>query len=248
MDKPLPELPHKTHRSHKHPQPNTNWATLSVDAQEHLHKFILHALEESDDAVPQDEWEEWATGVEHALRDLGERISLGGWLVGIRRAKMLRIREKAERLMAKKVQGSDTVISRKDDGPSSVRGKGSQPNGNEPGYFTLGRYNGKSAGQASQTSEAEPSFKETLQSLRTQATTLRASPGPKPTAKHLLLTVAPPGRMPVTDQSDAEEYEFPRSQFTCSFFPGVFAMPQAGDSEEDEHGVILYGLDTWDGE
>jgi 1-phosphatidylinositol-3-phosphate 5-kinase len=244
MDKPLPDLPEsKTLRGLKHVPPNANWATLSVDGREHLHRFILHALEEAKDTLPEDEWEEWAVGVEHALAELGERISLGGWLVGLRRMRMCRMQEMMEHNMAKKIQSSDAGTSRRDDG-GSPRGKGAQAQSaqDEPGFFTLGRHSGKGTGQSPQPTGL--SLRESLQNLRTQAA-LNSAPGPKPTAKHLLLTVAPPGRMPVVQQSDTEEYEFPRSRFSCTFFPGVFAMPQAIDSEEDEYGNILYGLDTW---
>ena len=200
----------------------------------------------------EDEREEWAVGVEHALAELGERISLGGWLVGIRRMRMLRMKERAERAAAKRAQSSDVVTSRKDEGgSSSLRGKGApaQPTHDEPGFFTLGRHSVKSAPTAdgSQESQSTVSIEESLQTLRTQAA-LHYVPGPKPTAQHLLLTIAPPGHMPVIQQSDTEEYEFPHSQSSCIFLPGVFAMPQSADSAEDEFGGILFGLDSWTGE
>ena len=107
MNKPLPELPpNKTHRGLKHIQSTVNWATLSIDAQAHLRTFILYALEEERDTLPQDEWEEWASAVEHGLTELGERISLGGWLVGVRRTKLKRIQEKEERCLAKLSQSA----------------------------------------------------------------------------------------------------------------------------------------------
>ena len=119
MDKPLPDLPlSKSLKGTKHIQPSVNWATLSVDARAHLRKFILHALEEAGDVVPDDEREEWAGAVEHALTELGERILLGGWLVGIRRARMKRIQERLEHAHAAKTQGVDPPTLRRDEGGS----------------------------------------------------------------------------------------------------------------------------------
>ena len=136
------------------------------------------------------------------------------------------------------------AASRKDEG-SSVKGKGApvQPAQEEQGYFSLGRQSGKGTVQPPQTTEV--SLQESLQTLRVRAqqTTL---PNPKPAAKHLLLTVSPPGVIPIIHQSDADEYEFPSAQFACTFTPGVYMLPKAEDREEDEHGTILYGLDSWD--
>lgn len=256
MDKPLPELPpNQTARGLKHIQSTVNWATLSIDAQAHLRSFILYALEEERDALPEDEWEEWAVAVEHGLAELGERISLGGWLVGIRRARVRRMQERAERLLAKRNQSTDTLVPRKDEG-GSVKGKSAQPQPaqDEPGsYFSLSRHTGKSAAPPTQSihstlanQTAEQPLRERLQTLRAHALQ-PAAPTPKPTAKHLLLTVAPLGVTPVIHQDDEDEYVFPHSQLACVFVPGVYTLPQAEDLEEDEHGAILYGLDSWDG-
>lgn len=245
MDKPLPELPqHRLPRGLKHVQAAASWPTLSVDAQAHLHTFILYALEESKDAVPEEEAEEWAEAIEHALAELGERIALGGWLVGLRRARMRRMQERAERVSARRLS-TETVVLRREEGSSSLKGKGAQAPGShdEQGYFTLSRHNGKGAVQFPL--PPEPSTRELVKTLR--ARLVASTPNPKPTAKHLLLTVAAPGTMPSPiEQDDAADYEFPRSQFGCIFSPGIFTVPEKDDVEEDERGAILYGLDSWD--
>ena len=245
MDKPLPELPQsKPHRGLKHIQATSKWATLTTEAQAHLRNFILHALAESKDVLSDDDREEWASAIERGLSDLGERMSLGGWLVGIRRTRMRRIQEREEKAAAKKAQNADLAVPRKDEG-SSVKGKGTpvQPAQEEQGYFSIGRQTSKSTVQSSQTAEAR--LRESLQTLRVLAQQT-ALPNPKPTAKHLLLTVSPPGVIPVIHQSDADEYEFPSAQFTCTFTPSTYMLPKVDDKEEDEHGAILYGLDSWD--
>ena len=244
MDKPLPELPqNRAQRGLKHVQPTVNWATLSTDAQAHLRTFILCALEEAKETVPEEESEEWATAIEHALAELGERMSLGGWLVGLRRTRARRMQERNERQGARRQQGTDATMARKEEG--SLRGKGAHPQAgqDEQGHFTLSRHNGK--GNVQFPLPPEPSTKELVQSLRAH-TRIAAAPSPKPTAKHLLLTVAPPGSIPMPiHQADVEDYEFPRSQFGCIFSPGIFTLPEI-DDVEDEHGAVLYGLDTWE--
>ena len=87
-EKPLPDLPLRA----PHPQ---DPAALSLDARAHLHRFILHSLEE--DNAFADESESWARALEGALFELGTSISSGGWLTGLKRGRALKAqRERSE--------------------------------------------------------------------------------------------------------------------------------------------------------
>lgn len=86
-EKPLPDLPLRA----PHPQ---DPAALSLDARAHLHRFILHSLEE--DNALADESESWAGALEGALFELGTSISSGGWLTGLKRGRALKAKRERD--------------------------------------------------------------------------------------------------------------------------------------------------------
>lgn len=243
MDKPLPSVPEpKPAPGSKHTQSSASLATLSVEVHAHLRKFVLHAVSEEADVIPEPDWEDWTSAIEGALGQLGERIALGGWLVGLRRARTRKTQNR-EREQAKRTKSAETVASRREELARTLKAKIS-----DESYFSVGRLTGRSVATVASQPIAVlelPSpipTKESLQSLRDLASRPSA-PAPKPTAKHLLLTVSPLHSTP----PDGAHYDLPRSRVYCVFIAGVFAVPEDMTSEGDEHGLILYGLDTWDG-
>ena len=69
-------------------------------------------------------------------------------------------------------------------------------------------------------------------------------PTPKPSVKHLLLTVA---GSPTSEPAEDLGFKLVRSAVHCSFKPGEFVIPTSISPETTE-ATILYGLDDWDGE
>jgi hypothetical protein len=72
-------------------------------------------------------------------------------------------------------------------------------------------------------------------------------PSPKPYAKHLLLTVTAYGHVP----DNISDFEFVPSAVGCTFSSSRFILPHPTSSPkhaEHEEGIILYGLDEWDGQ
>ncbi|THG96522.1 hypothetical protein EW026_g5324 [Hermanssonia centrifuga] len=245
MEKPLPDVPHPSAgagnlKSPRGPgtkratQISTNTTTLTIDARDHLHQFILAALEGEGEekegtsaGSSESERLEWAVGLETALGALGERISLGGWLPGLRRARTRRRQEKElarakERASSKRMESTDTVMpSRKEEGTLKSKGTLHHPHfdpKDELGYLSAGLKDGE---------KAEEGRRASVQLLRD----LASRPGvatPKPTAKHLLLTVTSYGA-PVPPPPEDMGYEFDETLV-----------------QSDAHGAVLYGLETWD--
>lgn len=72
-----------------------------------------------------------------------------------------------------------------------------------------------------------------------------AQPQPKPSAKHLLLTVDAFGAP--AQASEDPEYHFVGANARCIFTSNKFALPDPEAQEDPQH-IILYGVDEWDGE
>ncbi len=240
MEKPLPDLPQPSQLRLKDTAAG-NPVTLTVDARVHLHSFIVQAIRDETDGVEglADGAEDWANALEGALASLGERIAMGGWLPGIRRARMKRWAEKEqirarERASLGSSDSTEPPTAKKDDlkakGTDSPRPESSE----EHGYLSIGRT----------TPQQEQSWHASFTSLRIAASHPLV-PTPRPTAKHLLLTVAPFGAMPF-DASEEANYEFLPRQIECIFTASVFSLPQGDISETEAREAILLGLDSWD--
>lgn len=214
MDKPLPEVPQPV-PSTKNFQPNASSANLTVDSRSHLRRFILHALEESQDVIQLDEREVWTVGIEGALDELGERIFMGGWLPGLRRARRrtAAVLEK-ERL---KVQEKGAVKARDSADSTPKRDVTRQ----DIAYFTLNRVGGR---------DWPTDSKKSLAALR-NLVEKSSIPTPKLTAKHVLLTLSR-SRPSLPDASTPQ----------CTFTAGVFVLPdENGTGGEVLYGLDTLG-------
>ena len=231
MDKPLPDLPP--------PRPRVgaqaaNPATLAVDAREHLHAFILRAVEDEGDAL--EAAEEWAGAIEAALGVFGERLALGGWLPGLRRARM-RLGEEREqkrrkdKSSLKKTDAADGAAAGKKDDVKTKTPDGQDTESRDiDGYLSAGRVRPRT----------EQSQRDALRSLW-DVVTKPPIAVPKLTAKHLLLTLAPAGTFPSQWQEDSP-YRLAPPTVECAFVAGIFSLPY--ESSEDSRGTVLYGLDS----
>ena len=213
-----------------------NPTTLTIDAREHLHRFIVQAIQDEGEVLERSEAdaEEWASALENALGTLAERLSLAGWLPGLRRARMRR-REQKERIRLEKANRSDTVV-KKDE--SKIKTTETQePEVKEVvGYLSIGRREGWMMPKP---------WQDTYRTLRDAA--LKApSLTPKPAAKHVLLAVAPYGSHPPPSSEDADSLGLP--VVMCTFVPGLFALPPDDTPEDEVREVVLCGLDSWEGE
>ncbi|KAI0701295.1 hypothetical protein BC835DRAFT_236879 [Cytidiella melzeri] len=229
MEKPLPEIPQPLSSAKNGLHAPANWATLTVDGRNHLRRFILHCLEEAQDVIPLNDREACAVSVEVALDELGERVAMGGWLAGVRRAR----RRKVDALEKQRAKHSITRTGVTADGiDATPRPDSNSYHGElkEDGYFSLGRLDGIRPSKEA----ATPTRQDLLASLRVLAEK-QAPPTPKPTAKHVLLTVSPSKPVAAGD-SDRQ----------CVFTPGVFAMPNDEESSGSAQGEILYGWDSWE--
>jgi 1-phosphatidylinositol-3-phosphate 5-kinase len=218
-DKPLPTLP-KRHDSPK-------LTTLSVEARKHIRRFILHALEEESPAVAGNdrnyEREAWANGISDALDSLGDGIATGGWIVGANRSRRASIQRKL--VLRDTEQGSttaDAVTEPKSIAVSDLPKHTPDPPPPQPPDSTV---------------------MEQISLWLSKA----LPPSPKPYAKHLLLTVSAGGHAP----DNASDFELVPPAIGCSFSLSRFVLPHPATSSEHadrEEGIILYGLNEWDGQ
>jgi len=217
-DKPLPTLP-KRHDAPK-------LTTLSVEARNHTRRFVLRALEEVASAIPESDWnhdkEAWTDGIFDALDSLGDAVANGGWIVGTNRSRRASIQRKLALRDAK--EGTTTADAVTE--PKSI-----------------------AATDVSEHAADIPPPKPPTGAAMEQISLWLSKaipPSPKPHAKHILLTVTAFGHLP-----DVSDFEFVPSAVGCTFFPSRFMIPHPVSSSkhaEHEEGIILYGLDEWDGQ
>lgn len=246
MEKPLPDIP-QTSTSRPRDAQITNPATLTVEAREHLQEFVLRAIKDEGAAgSTADGAEEWTNALESALGVLGERIAMGGWLAGSRRARAIR-REVEERKRERerdagnvKKEGTEASTLRTDESKAKATSTGVQDIvcRQDHRYLSIGRHDGCNC------QRPERSWRADFQSLE-EAISRQVALPPKPTAKHLLLTVSPFGALQPQSSNDLG-YEFVPSTVQCTFTASAFALPQEPYSESDVRGAIICGLDSWD--
>jgi 1-phosphatidylinositol-3-phosphate 5-kinase len=222
MEKPLPDVPQPLASIKKSIYSTANWANLTVDGRNHLRRFILHCLEEAQDVIPANESEALAASIGRALDELGERVFIGGWLPGLRRARSRRVAE------VKKQRGSlaDKRADSATDDTTATPKRNNSYRGElkDDGYFSF------DCGEGTQPPEDSATRHDALVSLKALAeksTTIV----PKLTAKHILLTVAPP--------------KVENLYCSCAFIPGIFALPDTTDPGASAQGDVLYGLESW---
>ncbi|KAI0086047.1 hypothetical protein BDY19DRAFT_996234 [Irpex rosettiformis] len=221
MDKPLPDVPQPFPSMNRTLHPTATWANLTIDGRNHLRRFILYCLEEAQDLILAHEREAWAANIGGAMDELGERMLMGGWLPGLRRARRRRVAEKETQRATETTEGSQEDVNatiRQDD---SYRGKAKKAE-----CFTLG--------QPHTASKDANMRRNALSSLRTLAKK-PVNPVPKPMPKHVLLTVSAleprPGNM-----SDRQ----------CVFLASTFSVPSDEGLSGPGYGEVLYGLDSWE--
>ena len=196
--------------------------TLSVEARNHTRKFILRALDEESLAAAGNDWdhdnEAWANGISDALDSLGDSIADGGWIAGANRSRRALIQRK---LALRNIrQGSTTTDAVAD--PKSV---------------ALSNISEHTAEYPPPPPEPPATAMEEILLRLSKA----LPPSPKPYAKHILLTVAAYGHAP----DNAPGFETIPSSVGCVFSPSRFMLPCTTSREE---GIVLYGLDEWDGQ
>ncbi|KAI0738229.1 hypothetical protein C8Q80DRAFT_1292532 [Daedaleopsis nitida] len=223
-EKPLPNLPSNSDtRARK-----VSWnLTLTVNARAHLQRFIARALDEEPDVRDR---EAWAERLEASLDELGSSVSRGGWLAGFRRARHLRRRQYEEE-EKRRAEERAKVEKEQEELARSSRAKG--------------RSKLKQSVVDDKHVEDSPNDDRrnaSLEQLR-ELTFKPYIPTPKPSVKHLVLSVVgAPSAEPTEDMG----FKLVRSGVHCSFMTGEFVLPQAVSGHESIDGVILYGLDNWD--
>lgn len=226
MDKPLPDIPQPS-VSTKQLQP-TNWVNLTIDGRNHLRRFILYALEESQDVISLDNREQCAFALEGALVSLGERMFMGGWLPGLRRMRRRKAVEFEEERERQREREKGTPKATESVHTAPKRDSTQRRDSHDAGYFALVQ-------DGVRQPVSEPfSQQQVLEALRLLVEK-SAIPVPKLTAKHLVLTVA--SFKPATSDEQGVR---------CIFTSGTFAIPTAElGTSAGTTGEILYGLDTW---
>ena len=218
-DKPLPTVP-KRYDAPK-------LTTLSVEARNHIRRFILHALEEESSSVAGNdrnyEKETWANAILDALDSLGDGIAGGGWIVGANRSRRASIQRKL--ILRDTEEGTtttDAVTEPKSIAASDVPKHTPDPPPRKPPDSTV---------------------MEQISLWLSKP----LPPSPKPYAKHILLTVSGWGHAP----ENVSEFELVLPAIGCVFSSSRFVLPNPMPSSKHagyEEGIILYGLNEWDGQ
>lgn len=218
-DKPLPTLP-KRHEAPK-------LTTLSVEARNHIRRFILHALEEESSAVAGNdrnyEKEAWTNGILDALDSLGDGIASGGWIVGANRSRRASIQRKL--ILRDTEEGTTTADAVSE--PKSIAAS------DVP----------KHTPDLPQPKPPDSTVMDQISFWLSKA----LPPSPKPYAKHILLTVSGGGHAP----DNVSDFELVSPAIGCVFSSSQFMLPHPVPSSEHadhEEGIILYGLNEWDGQ
>ncbi|KAH9920629.1 uncharacterized protein B0H18DRAFT_1023703 [Fomitopsis serialis] len=224
-EKPLPAVPSRD---------KLVSSALTADARAHLQRFILQALEDENVAVDR---ENWANALKKALLQLGANISRGGWLAGLKRMRRKaskrrqeeEARQRREKLESEKAKEQEDKAARYKTLPRPPKGIDEQEENKRP---------------ASEHGSSQNARSLALEQLRELvATHAQTPPQPKPSSKHLLLTMEAYGAAPKRTSEDLE-YDMVPYGVDCMFVANTYALPDGVDGHER----VLYGLAEWDAE
>ncbi|KAI0824412.1 hypothetical protein BC628DRAFT_1379436 [Trametes gibbosa] len=224
-EKPLPDIPSGSHMTTRHALS----LTLTIEARAHLRRFLVRALDEEDDVREKDTW---AERIESSLDELGAGVVRGGWLPGLRRARYVRRRhrdelerqEQEERMQKEKEEEERTKNK-------TMKGRSRMREAVLDGAHTGNMLTDEERNAA-------------LEQLRTTATQ-PFIPTPKPSVKHLLLTVAGLGSQAAEPAEDMG-FRLVRPAIGCSFRASEYVFPRAAVLVNDAEASILFGLHEWD--
>ncbi|KAH9847776.1 hypothetical protein C2E23DRAFT_847419 [Lenzites betulinus] len=225
-EKPLPDIPPGSHITTRN-APNL---TLTIEARAHLHRFITRALEEEYDVREKDTW---ADRIESSLDELGTSFGRGGWLPGLRRARCVRRRHRDEQERQRAVERAQKEKEEEDRSKNkTVKGR-SRMREIVPDDV-----------QAENIILTDEERNVVLDQLRARVDH-PFIPTPKPSVKHLLLTVAGLGSQAAEPAEDMG-FRLVRPAIGCSFKAGEYVFPRASVSVDEAEASILFGLHEWD--
>ena len=224
-DKPLPQ------------PPSTKDVTrLSIEGRAHLRRFIKYALSEENVDGAQD----WAAGIELALKELCASLARGAWLSGLKAARKVakerRIALEKERTRRVKDAEKAELIKRME-----VRSKAKDKAVNLNDH-------------SKETTPSPPPQKDLTSEERRRVALRQIStaistpsmPSPKPLPAHLLLVLSPKSAA-IVSPSDQDLDVVPSNKL-CTFSPDKFFLPSEDDLIHVSGSTVIYGLDEWDGE
>jgi 1-phosphatidylinositol-3-phosphate 5-kinase len=235
--KPLPAIPRARLNSQ-------NLTALTLDSQSHLALFIRQLLAEHEQAELNDGVRQaWAEAIEAGLTELGVSMARGGWLAGLkRRRKALKARRDKEVNETNKEKAAALQEQHDASEDKAKRKDGASAEATVP---------------VGQHSECRGPFAKTRSPLSRNADTALALdqirmlvarpvvPTPKPSPKHLLLTLAALGSRIALPAEDSG-FDLVPATIACVFTSGVYSLP-ARHCHDIGDSVILYGLDEWNG-
>lgn len=220
--KPLPAIPTVP-----------NLTTLVVEARNHRARFIRHFLSDIQDSWLEPNRETWACTLEDSLDRLSSSLSRGGWLAGVRRARLARTRiAKKDSDSAEQEKEVDAKLEKTH--PESVKSKKSA-------QTSSSRDSSEEESLVSFPREESTRIARRALALQQIRELISLPPNPKPTEKHLLLCVAPLGSH-ITIPAEDSGFDIIPANIGCQFTPGVFSLPQPDSDEQD---TVLYGLQEW---
>ena len=225
MEKPLPDLPPSTD-SGRARRLHLN-LTLTIEARAHLHRFIARTLEEEADVKDR---ETWVERIESSLDELGASLSRGGWLLGLRRARYVRKRQHDEEAKRR----AEEQAWRDKEAEEQARNRTAK-----------GRSKLKESVVVDIADDPDDEQRQAALDQLRELVSKPSPPTPKPSAKHLLLTVAGP---PTSEPAEDMGFKLVRSAIHCSYKAGEFSMPSTLSQDRHLEPVILFGLEEWDGE
>lgn len=225
-DKPLPTPPTR--------QLNGNWkelARLSVESRAHLRLFIKHALAEEN----VESASSWAKGIELALYELCDAMVRGAWLAGLKEARKAEqnrrwLEEKEER-ETKQLEGG---------GYATIKGSEKWKEKTPKLASCEGRNQTPDVGELSEDERRRMALAQMSKAITTHKT-----PSPRTKPSHLLLTLSPRNAI-LPAQNNAHDIQPTKTM--CLFTVDKYMLPSTDDCKHDTGGIVLYGLDEWDGE
>ena len=231
--KPLPAIPEA---------PVTSpYAVLTIEARAHLSKFIRHILAEDEQtSILDPQRDAWARVLEGALDELSESISKGDCLSRLKRARELM---DSRRDSVKASQGTEADKSSLASANGSKRrghsvdDKHSEHTGDS---HLASTHSTKSAGSADRTLALDQ-----LRILLSQPASDSAAESSNHPASHLLLSVA---AFKIASARDDNGVHVIAANPGCTFEAGKFILPSANTDESVGDGVVLFGIDEWDGQ